>query len=455
MTFRGGSGQTDLEIVGGTVVTGRGRFVATVCVSEGRITAVTDGPGSGARETVDAAGLLVLPGMVDQHVHFMETADSSREDWDHGSAAAACGGVTTVVEHTHAAPVLTADDLRAKVDFVAGRSHVDFGLAAHAFPDSISNVDSLADAGVAFVKAFTCTTHGVPGLNAAMLRELFRAASARGVRSLVHCEDESITAFDEAVLRAAARTDAAVIPEWRSSDAELSAAVVVSVLARLTGARVTVAHASQPATVQIAQRERALGASISVETCPQYLLLTEAEVKEVGALRKFTPPARPGPAGDLLWDALREGGIDLVSSDHAPSTLEQKLSVSIWDCPFGLPGVETVLPILLHGCQHGRLAVEDVVRLYSENPAKLLGLYPRKGALLPGSDADLVLIDPLSRRTLANEDIVSKAGWTPFAGKEVAAPPIRTYLRGCLVAENGRPVDRTRPSGEFVKPELR
>jgi dihydroorotase (multifunctional complex type) len=382
----------------------------------------------------------------------METADPAREDWDHGSAAAASGGVTTVVEHTHAAPVLSADDLREKVGFVEGRSHVDFGLAAHAFPDTIENLAGLSDAGVSFVKAFTCTTHGVPGLDPARIRDLFRAAARANVRALVHCEDESITATDEERLKAALRADGSVLPEWRSTDAELTAAVVVGVLARLTGAAVTVAHASQPSVVDVAVRERGLGAKLTIETCPQYLTLTEEEVARIGALRKFTPPARPAPAGEQLWEALRDGTVDIVSADHAPSTLEQKLTGSIWECPFGLPGVETVLPILLRGCQDGRLEVEDVVRLYSENPAKLLGLFPTKGSLQPGTDADLILIDPSATRVLTNDQVISKAGWTPFEGREVGAPPVRAYLRGTLIAEQGRPVSRDSPGGKFVRP---
>jgi dihydroorotase (multifunctional complex type) len=440
----------DLEIVGGTIVSSAGRYVGSIQVRGGRVVGLSPEPTGSAIRVVDAMGLLVLPGMVDEHVHFMETADPSREDWDHGSAAAATGGVTTVVEHTHAAPVLTAADLREKVTFVTGRSRVDFGLAAHVFPETIGNLGELSAAGIAFVKAFTCTTHGVPGLDPAHVLRLFREAARCDVRVLVHCEDESITAADEQRLRDACREDAAVIPQWRSTEAELSAVAVVAVLARLTGARVTIAHASQPHVVELAQAQRALGAALTIETCPQYLVLDEEEVASVGALRKFTPPARPHPAGEQLWSSLRDGSIDLIAADHAPSTRVQKLTGSIWDCPFGLPGVETVMPIMLSACLDGRLTLEDLVRLYSETPARLLGVYPRKGAILPGSDADLVLIDPTSTRVLRDADVRSKAGWTPFAGMEVAAPPVQTYSRGRLVAEGGAPIG-DRGDGAFLR----
>jgi dihydroorotase-like cyclic amidohydrolase len=409
------SSAVDLEVVGGTLHLPSGPLRACLQVSRGVVTGITGAPTGTALRTVDATGLHVLPGMVDEHVHFMEPSDPTREDWHHGTAAAAVGGVTTVVEHTHAAPVLRAGDLPAKRAIVAGRAHVDYAFTAHAFPDTLDELPGLVAAGVPLVKAFTCTTHGVPGLDAAHVLALLRAAAAAGVRVLVHCEDETITAADEARLRAELREDAGLLPEWRSSAAELAAAAVVVVLARVTGARVTIAHVSQPAVLDLVATQRAAGAALTVETCPQYLLLDEEDVRREGALRKFTPPARPAPAQDDLWSALQDGRIHVLAADHAPSTRAQKLTGDLFDCPFGLPGVDGAW----------------------SRPAIELGLGDRKGSLLPGHDADLVLVDLGARAPLRDEDVVSKAGWTPFAGRD-ACRPVATYLRGVLVAEGGR-----------------
>jgi len=425
------------EIANATIVTPEGRYRGTIAVADGRIAAILDEPSGNADRTIDADGLLALPGMVDQHVHFMDPGDTEREDFVRGSSAAAVGGVTTVVEHTHSNPVLTADDLKEKREYLAGRSVVDFGLTAHVFPDTIEQVPALWEEGVAMFKAFTCTTHGVPGLLPDDLLRLFRVLSRVGARALVHCEDEFITEDNEGRLRAALRDDYGIVPEWRSVEAELVAVNTIALLARLTGANVTIAHASQPEVVDLVRRERELGARLSVESCPQYFYFDADEVRQHGPTRKFTPPARDAPAGELMWERLASGEVDLISTDHAPSTLEQKFEKDIWDCPFGLPGIETTLSVMLNAVNGGQLTLERLVEVYSATPARLLGLYPRKGTIRTGSDADVVLVDMEDERVLRNEDVVSKAGWMPFDGYLIKGRPVTTILRGEVVAEKG------------------
>jgi dihydroorotase len=419
-------------------------------VADGQIAALT-AERHPARETVDASGLLVMSGMVDAHVHLMDPADTEREDFPTGTAAAAAAGVTTLIEHTHADPVRDADDLATKREYLADRSRIDFALGAHAWPDRLDEVGELWRSGVAFLKAFTCTTHGVPGFTPANLLELFRrVANARAV-CLLHCEDESLTADAERALRDAARLDGGIVPEWRNREAELSAIAVVGLLARSTKARVVVAHVSHLAALELVERERTAGAHISAETCPQYLSLLEEEVLEHGALRKFTPPARARSVLDLeaMWDALASGSISYVATDHAPATIEQKRSGSIWDVHFGLPGIDTTLPVLLNAAHEGRISYERVVEVYSEVPARTYGLAPRKGSVAPGADADVVLVDPAASWTVGNDDILSRAGWSPFAGRTLVGHAVRTYVRGTLAAE-GRRVVAEPGLGRFV-----
>ncbi|HLW46343.1 MAG TPA: dihydroorotase family protein [bacterium] len=431
----------DLAVRGAVVVGPRGRYRADLHVAGGKIVALGTLEAQ-ARAVVDAGGLLAIPGVVDSHVHFMDPGETEREDFITGSAAAAVGGVTTVVEHTHAAPVRTAAELRRKTSHLARRSLVDFALAAHVWPELVPQLGELWAAGPAYLKIFTCETHGVPAVPAGpLLRALRDAARWDGV-VLAHCEDDAITRDRAELLRAAGRTDGGVIPEWRAREAEAVAVDEVTALARLTGARVVIAHTSHAPIVDLIAAARAAGARVWTESCPQYFYLEERDVVEHGPFRKFTPPARIRNAEDAeaMWRCLASGAITHVSTDHAPATRAQKQTGDIWACPFGLPGVETTLPLMLTAAAAGRVTLERVVDVLCEQPARLYGFYPRKGTLAPGADADIALIDPGRRRRLADAEIVSKAGWTPYAGREVIGSPVMTFVRGRLVARDGRPV---------------
>jgi len=433
----------DLGIEGGEVVGAGGRERLNLYVDAGRVAAA--GPErEQARELVDASGLLVFPGMVDAHVHLMDDADPEREDFPSGTAAAARAGVTTLIEHTHAAPVISSDDLTAKRERLQGRSHVDFGLAAHAWPDRLDAIDGVWRAGASFVKAFTCTTHGLPGHDAAALRRLFDQVAASGAVCLVHAEDESLTARAEAELRAAGRQDGGIVPLWRNLDAEVTALSVTALLARRSGARVAAAHVSSPQALESAD-------GLIAESCPQYLTLRADEVEQHGAFRKFTPPARAADqAGlDQMWQALADGQIHYVSTDHAPSTPEHKRDGSIWEVHFGLPGLDTTLSVLLDGAAAGRVSYERVAEAYSEAPARLYGLWPDKGNLDAGAHADIVLVDPSERWQVRDQDVLSKAGWSPFAGRTLTGRAVRTYVRGQLAAADGQ-VAAAPGAGRFV-----
>ncbi len=428
-----------LGIENGIVVTPRGRRRAHVYISDGKVAAVIS-ERQPADEVMNADGLLVLPGMVDSHVHLMDPVAQEREDFPTGTAAAARAGVTSLIEHTHLGPVRNSADLKTKLDYLRSRSRIDFALAAHSWPDETESVAQVWKSGAAFLKAFMSATHGVPAHNAAQLQQLFSCASNCGAVCLVHCEDDSMTSEAERTLRLADRRDGAVISEWRNREAELVATSTAALLARRTGARVVIAHASNPEVVAVAAQQKAQGAKLWVESCPQYFTLFEHETIQFGALRKFTPPARARSTAELeqMWQCLAEGQIDLVSSDHAPSTKAQKEEGSIWEAHFGLPGIDTTMSVLLDGAQRGLISYERVVEVYSERPAKLYGLYPKKGRLGAGADADIVLVDPESRWLVSDAEILSKAGWSPFSGRTLVGRAVATYLRGKLIASDGR-----------------
>jgi dihydroorotase (multifunctional complex type) len=432
-------------------VTGTGAGRADVVVRRGKIAAVVPGDGDiGADSTIDGGGLLVMPGMVDTHVHLMDPGATEREDFPTGTGAAAARGVTTIVEHTHAHPVRDRNELAEKAAYLRGRSNVSFGLAAHVWPDRIDALEDSWRAGVAFFKIFTCTTHGVPGIEGEDLRRTFQRVAGFGGTCLVHAEDETRTEAAERTLRDAGRTDPGVLTEWRSREAELEAVRAVVDLAVETGARLTIAHVSSPPVAEAIVAARRRGADLAAEACPQYLLLEEAEVLEHGALRKFTPPARNRSVedADAMWRLLADGTLTHVATDHAPSTMAQKLDGDIWEAPFGLPGLDTTTRLLLDAAATGRLSCSDIVRRYAEEPAKRYGLWPAKGRLEEGADADLVLVDPAATVHIRDEDVISKAGWTPFAGRRTTGDIVRVFLGGEEIARDGTPRDER--TGRFL-----
>jgi allantoinase len=433
----------DLAIRGGLVVTSKGRSPLDIYVRDGRVAAL-EAPGRRhqAASDIDAHGLLVLPGMVDTHVHLMEPGDESREDFPSGTAAAASNGVTTIVEHTHSWPVTSVTRLAEKREALRGRSYVDFGLAAHVWPDQLAELPALWRAGVTFFKIFTCETHGVPAIRADLMPDVLDAIADIDAACLVHCEDDLMTARAEKLLREAGRTDPGVLPEWRSREAELVATGTVALLARLTGARTTIAHVSNAEALTVLAGERQLGSPAVAETCPQYLFLHEDEVLDHGAFRKFTPPARirSQADADAMWAAFNSGTVHHLSTDHAPSTADQKRQGDIWTAHFGLPGLDSTFPLFLDAALTGRTSLERVVEAYARAPAQRYRLL-RKGRIAPGADADLVLIDPTAQRTLADTDVRSKAGWTPYAGRTLQGQVIMTILRGSVVVSDGKLVN--------------
>jgi allantoinase len=439
-----------LTIAGGTVVTDRGTSRADVVVREGLVEAIVPtGAVVDGATVVDATGLLVLPGFVDTHVHLMDPGATEREDVPTGTAAAAARGVTTIVEHTHAAPVRRAEDLSWKLAAIDGRANVDVGIAAHVWPEDLPSLEATWRAGVTFFKIFTCATHGVPAIEGDELSRVFAAIAGFDGRCLVHCEDDAITAANEATLRASGRTDGGVVPAWRSRDAELAAVRTVGELAATTGVRATIAHVSSPEVAATIEEARRSGADLAAEACPQYLTLAEHEIREHGALRKFTPPARARDRADLdaMWRLLATGVLTHVATDHAPSTRGQKLEGDIWAAPFGLPGLDTTSRLLFDAVHRGALTWPDVASRYAREPARRYGI-ARKGRLAPGDDADLVLVDPAATVTLSDQGVLSKAGWTPYAGRTTRGDVVATFLRGREIARNGEPFRE--PIGRFL-----
>ncbi|NLL36550.1 MAG: allantoinase AllB [Fretibacterium sp.] len=424
-------------ITGGLVATPSGLAEADVGVTDGKIAALAargclDGVGG---RVVDASGCLVLPAVVDAHVHFNDPGLPDREDMRTGTAAAAAGGVGTVVDMPlSGAPAVTSvETLELKKRAAAERAVVDYALWGGLVDDNVAELAAMRDHGAVAFKAFTCFAgDDFPYARPEVLYRGLAEAKERDLLVGVHCEDEALTASNERAARAAAKNGARDFLDAHAPITELLAVDSVLEMARVTGARVHVCHATLPEVIDRVSRVRG-DARVTVETCPHYLIFTDADLERLRGVLKCTPPVRSRESVEGLWERVLNGSVDVIASDHSPSTVAQKnpASGSFWDMWGGVQGVQTMLPALFtHGVRRRGMSVEALVRLVSENPARLMGLYPRKGVIRIGSDADLTLFDPSVRWTLTPEMLLHKNKHSPYIGMEFEGRVKATLVRG-------------------------
>ncbi|MCI0585676.1 MAG: dihydroorotase family protein [Planctomycetes bacterium] len=400
----------------------RGAFeAADLLVREGRIEALGP-PGSfpPSGPAVEAAGLLVLPALVDAHVHFREPGLERKEGWETGSRAAARGGVGTVLEIQNNDPLTTDPDRLAEREARArAKSIVDFGLYANLLPASRVHLGRMAETSPGF-KAFLGGTIGHEGIrDSATIHALFAAAAAAGRPVVVHAEDAGILA--------------AAAPE-RPAAAETVAAATAIECAAATGAEVHLFHVSAGRTADLVEDARARGLPVSASVCPHYLLFTEEEVRSRGAWLRVKPPIRGRADRERLRAALASGAIEALTTDHAPHPREEKEGPSP---PFGLPSVDLLLPLLFALRDEAGIPLERLLAATSEVPARLFRILG-KGRLEPGADADFVLVDPERRFGVEAAGLSSRAGWSPYEGREMRGAPVATYVRGRAVFDRGR-----------------
>jgi dihydroorotase-like cyclic amidohydrolase len=300
------------------------------------------------------------------------------------------------------------------------------------------------EAGALGFKGFLTERPNEQILNAGRLIELFEEIKSFDGVALIHAEDDSILKVTERRLKAAGRNDYRAVDEWRSRESETSAVIQVIQAAKAAGARAVIAHVSLPDLVDEVWRARSMGSRIYTETCPQYFTLTLDDVVKNGPYNKFTPPARGEEEVEGIWKRLQMSRIDMVNSDHCPHERgsKDKGLQSVWEAPFGIPGVETTTRLLLDGTARGKLPISEVARVRSENAARIYGLADKKGFIQAGYDADLIIVDLEKKETLTDAGVVSKCGWTPYRGRTVQGDVVLTMVRGNVVMEGGEVIGR-------------
>jgi dihydroorotase len=442
----------DLVISGATVVTDTASFDAAVAIKDGKILAIGEQRAMpAARETFDASGLHLLPGAIDVHVHFREPGYTHKEDWQTGTAAAAMGGVTTVFEMPNVDPPTGTPEALVLKQEAAKKAHVDFGLYGLLAEDTIDALEALIEGGVAGFKCFMGNTFGnLPSPSTGAMLEGFEIIAKHGMRIALHAETASIMARREKRLQAAGRTDPLAHLASRPAVVAIEAVARAAILAEWTGARIHILHMSSADELRPLREAKARGVDVTGETCPHYLLFDERAYADQRSVIRVNPPVREKRHQMGLWEGLRDGTIDMISTDHAPHTPTEKLRNDIWTVDCGFPGVETQMPLMLTQVRARRLSLCDYVRLTSTNPAKAFGLYPAKGALLPGSDADITLVDLDWEDTIAADQFQSRSKVTPFEGMQVIGMPMHTLVRGRFVMQDRKIVGETKGWGRSV-----
>jgi D-hydantoinase len=445
----------DLLVTNGRVVTSEGVWRADLGVRNGKVAALGDLRDAAADQRLDASDRFVLPGVVDPHVHF-RVHSLHTDDLRDVLIAGAYGGVTTTI-----AFLLPPGDFpRGPVELVrefreigAREAVTDFGFHAwlNEAADPLDDLPSLVAAGVTSFKLFLAyRALGRMASDSYFLRVAQAVAEARGVL-MVHAEDGAVIDHRIAVQRAAGRLGPADFSWAHPSEAEELALTKALAYARLTGCPLYAVHLSTPAAVDLVAQAKRRGQVVWAETCPQYLLLTEEAVGEWGPLAKIAPPLRDGSTAEGMWRALEHGGIDVVGSDHSPYPLEAKRPghTDIFAIPYGAPGIETMLPLLVDAFIQRGWPLELLAKVVSANPARIFGVWPQKGSLTPGFDADFVLVDPKGERRISASELHSRAGYTLYEGRVVQGTIVAVYLRGHPLVVDGK-LAQTGGFGQYI-----
>ena len=445
--------QADLVIHNGTVVGPDTAIAASVAIKDGKILAVGQGEAMPeAMETLDAAGLHLLPGAIDVHVHFRDPGYPHKEDWESGTAAAAFGGVTTVFEMPNTIPpTANAELLAAKHAIASSKAYVDYGLYGLLGEDTIERVGELIAGGVIGFKLYMGNTFGkIPSPSTGAMLEAFEVVAPTGKRVSLHAETNSIMERRQARLAEAGRNDPLAHLASRPAVVAAEAVARAAILAEWTGARIHILHISSAAELVPLADAKGRGVDITGETCPHYLFLSADDYSRWRGIIRVNPPVREKENQIPIWNALVDGTIDLIATDHAPHTPEEKTRPVIWDVDCGFPGVEWQMPIMLTEVARGRASVCDYVRWSAVNPAKVWGLYPRKGAIQVGADADVALVDLGKRWTLDDARLQSRSKVSPWHGREVCGLPVHTLVRGRFAMKNRQLEKATRGWGRSV-----
>ncbi|MGQ9530011.1 MAG: dihydroorotase [Candidatus Bathycorpusculaceae bacterium] len=405
-----------------------------------------------ADKKMDLKNLLVLPGLIDVHVHLRDEGKARKEDFYTGTAAAAAGGITTVLDMPNNDPVtMNAETLKGRMEIAERKILVNVGFYSE-FPEKIEEIYAIVREGPVAFKLYM--TEQVGGLNIDddnALTEAFKIVGELKTLVAVHAEDKQTIREAEEKFKRLNRNDIEAFLQAHSESVEAKAVKRLLNIAKQTRTHIHFCHISTKNGLETIIEGKKSGLPLSCEATPHHMFLSVKELRKIGALMLTLPPIREKKHVAALWNGVKKGWIDVLASDHAPHTIFEKEAEDVWNVKVGIPGLETTLPLLLTEVNRKKLSLMDIVRLMSEKPAEIFKLKGR-GCLEEGNVADLTVIDLKRKYKIDSSKFHSKAKYSPFDGWQVQGKPVKTFVKGRLVVEEGEIVAEA-GSGEIIRRE--
>ncbi|MEY8411430.1 allantoinase AllB [Lachnospiraceae bacterium 62-26] len=447
----------DLVIRNGLIVLESGVVQGAVGVKNGVIVCIGDAEQSwDAREVLDVEGKFIFPGFIDPHVHCWDPGRGIRDDWYYASRAAVAGGVTTIIEHPLSIPpVRDAETFEMKRKTASKKSCVDFALWGALIPDNLEKLQEMYDKGAVAFKGFiSYCNEDYPHIPDSTLYEALKLSEEKGFLLAVHAENAEMADTGEKRMRALGRRDPLAHLESRDEIVEMEAVNRVIFFTEQTGGHMHIVHMTIAKGAELIRMARHRGVDISAETCPHYITADCLLLKERAGFAKCTPPLRSAENTRAMWEYVKDGTISMIASDHTDYLYEEKLAAKhdIWACENGMPGVATLAPLTIDACMnaHG-FSAEKTAELLAANAAKKFGIYPRKGSIRIGADADFAIVDPGKEWTINGEELYYKQKWSPYDGWKVRGAVETTIIRGRVVYDN-KVVLAEGGYGQFINP---
>ncbi len=451
----------DVMIKNGTIATNNGLFKADLAIKNGKIAGLffPNTEKKKVENMIDAKDMLIFPGVIDSHVHFNEPGRENWEGFKTGSMSAAAGGITTIIDMPLNSSPCTINKVEAEKKIKIGEKNsiVDFGLWGGATPNNMEDLEDLNEMGVVAFKSFLCDS-GIAefkNINDGELIDILKRIGRH--RSLwgFHAENDSIVSYLTRKAKESNCIDRKSFLDSRPPIAEEEAVNRILFFVKKMNPLCTIhfLHTSLVKNIEEINKLKILGYNVSVETCPHYLTLTDEDFLAIGPIAKCTPPLRSRKEVEDLWRCVKNDLIDVIGSDHSPCVFEEKEkgNNNIWEAWGGISGIQTMLPIIFsEGVIKRKLPISQLINMMSCKPAKLFGLYPQKGSLMPGSDADIVIFNPNKKWIIEKNGLFYKNKYSPFVGKVITGAVEKTLLRGRVIFEKGE-ITTNFGIGKFVK----